>query len=63
MWNVQLMDENRSESKNRKAPWSVAFMPNSEQIVVGRTAGSVEALNASTGQEVVKIMEGDDKDQ
>jgi WD40 repeat protein len=37
-------------------------MPDGEQIVVGWKDGRVEVLDASTGQEVVKITEGDDRD-
>jgi len=58
VWSVQLVDDGGTESSGRKAPSAVSFMPDNEKIVVGRTDGRVEVLDASTGREVVTITEG-----
>ena len=57
IWNVGLVDEDGSSSAKKESPVSVAFSPESGLITVGRQYGTVEVLNASTGQEVLKIKE------
>jgi len=42
------VDEEGNESNDRQEPSSVAFMPNTEKIVVGRKGGSVDVLDRST---------------
>ena len=57
VWNVQLMDNDASESADQKVALCAAFTSDNKQIVVGQQDGTAEVLDISTGRKEVKIME------
>ena len=63
VWDARIVDEGSSIPTKQGVPYSVAFTLDGQQIVLGRRDGAVEVLDVSTGQEAVKIKEGNSKDR
>lgn len=59
VWNVGTVEEGASGAATQGLPFSLAFTPDGKQVVVGRLGGTVQLLDTSTGQELLKIQEED----
>ena len=61
VWNVEFVDEDARESAKEEllVPCSAVFGPDGTRVVVGRQDGTVQMLDTSTGQELMRIENGD----
>ena len=61
VWDVGLVNKDARESAKEEllVPCSAVFSPDGTRVVVGRQDGTVQMLDASTGQELTRIQNGD----